>query len=90
MVLSRKQCRMLLDSAVRYEGIHSRNAQSADHRAAKTGLETFLNVPANKTYPVLRSRDLNWYQEWLSSRNAYNEVGLWQALATQIEFATYC
>ena len=90
MVLSRKQCRMLLDSAVRYETTHSRNANSADHREAKLGLERFLAVPANKTHPILRSRDLSWFQEWLSSRGAYNEPGIWQALSTQIEFATYC
>ncbi len=89
MVLSRKQCRMLLSIAERYESRHGRNATNGDHRAAKLGLEQFLAVPANKTYPILRSRDFSWFQEWLGSRDMHGESDLWQALHTQIEFATY-
>ena len=90
MVLSRKQCRMLLETAERYESRHGRNATNADHREAKLGLERFLAVPANKTHPILRSRDLSWFQEWLGSRDTRNESSIWEALQTQIEFANYC
>ncbi len=90
MVLSRKQCRMLLDSAVRYEERHNRNAANADHRTAKANLETFLAVHTNKVFTVTRSRDVSWFQEWLNSRGAYSGGPLWSGLASQIDFATYC
>lgn len=89
MVLSRKQCRMLLDSATLYEGRHGRNATNADHRNAKTHLEQFLAVPANKTFNILHNRDISWFQEWLSSRGASAGGPLWAGLTSQIEFASY-
>ena len=78
---------MLLSIAERYESRHGRNATNADHRAAKTGLEQFLARPENKTYPILRTRDLNWFQEWMGSRDMRDESELWPAFQTQIEFA---
>ena len=87
MVLSRKQCRMLLDSAAHYEGRHGRNAQNSDHRGAKNRLEQFL-ASTNPCFQVMTSRDLSWFQEWLSGRDLHGNP-LWNALYTQIDFACY-